>query len=168
MFHRSAVLPTSTLLGELRYQLIVSIIVRKRRSSGTPRVEPQHYWSSQWRQVVLFSSRQNEPRRRRCSSIVATQSLENEPPHLTDKGTMCFLSNVSRQHGASPRDAILFVRTVVRRRHETVNKRLKQFKCLETTFRHNVSPRAMLPFHCCIDPSCDQPWKASFSCSRLS
>ena len=35
-------------------------------------------------------------------------------------------------------DKTLCVRAVVRRRHETANKRLKQFKVLSTTFRHSV------------------------------
>ena len=32
----------------------------------------------------------------------------------------------------------LKMRTFVRRRHETVNKRMKQFKVLSTVFRHNI------------------------------
>jgi hypothetical protein len=33
----------------------------------------------------------------------------------------------------------LYIRSRVRRRHETVNKRIKQFKCLDTVFRHGLS-----------------------------
>ena len=32
-----------------------------------------------------------------------------------------------------------YVRARVRRRHETVNKRIKQFKCMDTVFRHDLS-----------------------------
>lgn len=32
----------------------------------------------------------------------------------------------------------LALRSRVRRRHETINKRLKQFKCLSETFRHDI------------------------------
>lgn len=35
-------------------------------------------------------------------------------------------------------DKILYVRSCVRLRHETVNKRIKQFKCMQTVFRHDV------------------------------
>lgn len=33
----------------------------------------------------------------------------------------------------------LYIRSRVRRRHETVNKRIKQFKCMDTVFRHDIS-----------------------------
>ena len=33
----------------------------------------------------------------------------------------------------------LLVRSRVRRRHETVNKRIKQFKCMATVFRHELT-----------------------------
>ena len=36
-------------------------------------------------------------------------------------------------------ERMLYVRGRVRRRQETVNKRMKQFKCLATVFRHNIS-----------------------------
>ena len=36
-------------------------------------------------------------------------------------------------------DWLLCVRSTVRRRHETVNKRLKQFKCLATVFKHDIA-----------------------------
>ena len=35
-------------------------------------------------------------------------------------------------------EAILLTRSKVRRRHETANKRIKQFKCLSTVFRHEI------------------------------
>lgn len=42
--------------------------------------------------------------------------------------------SIVHQHGNKQ----LYVRGRVRRRHETVNKRIKQFKCLDTVFRHNL------------------------------
>ena len=36
-------------------------------------------------------------------------------------------------------DKQLYVRGRVRHRHETANKRIKQFKCMETVFRHDLS-----------------------------
>ena len=35
-------------------------------------------------------------------------------------------------------DAILLVRALVRRRHESVNKQFKQFKCIALTFCHDI------------------------------
>jgi hypothetical protein len=36
-------------------------------------------------------------------------------------------------------EKLLYIRSRVRRRHETVNKRIKQFKCMDTVFRHDIS-----------------------------
>ena len=36
-------------------------------------------------------------------------------------------------------EKMLVVRTHVRRRHETANKRIKQFGCVATKFRHDIS-----------------------------
>ena len=42
------------------------------------------------------------------------------------------------------------MRSRVRSRHETVNKRLKQFKCLETVFRHDVQLHGMCFRACAV------------------
>ena len=36
-------------------------------------------------------------------------------------------------------EKMLVVRTLVRRRHETANKRIKQFACVSAKFRHDIS-----------------------------
>ena len=45
-------------------------------------------------------------------------------------------------------EKMLVVRTHVRRRHETANKRIKQFACVSTKFRHDIS------FHGCCFRAC--------------
>ena len=45
-------------------------------------------------------------------------------------------------------EKMLVVRTHVRRRHETANKRIKQFACVATKFRHDIS------FHGCCFRAC--------------
>lgn len=46
-------------------------------------------------------------------------------------------------------DQILRVRSIVRRRHETANKRIKQFDCLQEIFDHDVSLHGVF-FHACV------------------
>ena len=48
-------------------------------------------------------------------------------------------ANVPGSMVHSQDDAVLLNRALVRRRHESVNKRFKQFKCASTTFRHDIS-----------------------------
>lgn len=47
---------------------------------------------------------------------------------------------VKTTHGAvhNPDPQVKYVRARVRLRHETVNKRIKQFECMKTVFRHAV------------------------------
>jgi hypothetical protein len=46
-------------------------------------------------------------------------------------------------------EQILLQRTVVRRRHETMNNRLKQFKILDGCFRHDIKHHGMC-FHAVV------------------
>lgn len=47
-------------------------------------------------------------------------------------------------------DRMLLVRAFVHRRHETVNKRLKQFKCLATVFCHPIALHAQCFQACAV------------------
>uniref|UniRef100_A0A7S3LE54 Uncharacterized protein n=1 Tax=Amphora coffeiformis TaxID=265554 RepID=A0A7S3LE54_9STRA len=58
-------------------------------------------------------------------------------------------------------DATLYVRTKVRRRHDTANERLKRFKFLETVFLHGIEFHSRRVF-----PGCDCPSLPSFPLLR--
>jgi len=77
-----------------------------------------------------------------CFRFAVKQMLEDDERVEADDGYVGedpvnakVPGSVVHQHD----DKQLCIRGIVRRRHETANKRIKQFECVNTVFRHDLS-----------------------------